>query len=196
MVTAIESLPLRGNDLAVDFANTVADVRTGRGEYLPTPHDLARWGRHAGALDAAELRLVLASIRSHPTVAMRVHRRALALRTNLTRILTGRGQTVDVLALDRERLHTAERHLLAAKGSGYTLAWKGAPSLELVIARVAEAAIALVASDRLASVKQCDGQRCGWLFVDESRTRARRWCSMQDCGNRAKVRSFRQRQVS
>jgi predicted RNA-binding Zn ribbon-like protein len=29
---------------------------------------------------------------------------------------------------------------------------------------------------------------CGWLFVDESRNGSRRWCSMKDCGNRAKAR--------
>ncbi|MCL4825828.1 MAG: CGNR zinc finger domain-containing protein [Caldilinea sp.] len=31
-------------------------------------------------------------------------------------------------------------------------------------------------------------QFCGWLFFDASRNRSRRWCSMEDCGNRAKAR--------
>lgn len=37
-----------------------------------------------------------------------------------------------------------------------------------------------------ARLKQCGG--CGWLFYDTSRTGARRWCTMQLCGNRAKAR--------
>jgi predicted RNA-binding Zn ribbon-like protein len=36
-------------------------------------------------------------------------------------------------------------------------------------------------------------RRCTWLFVDESRNRTRRWCSMKDCGNRAKARRHYER---
>ena len=40
-------------------------------------------------------------------------------------------------------------------------------------------------------VRRCAG--CGMVFRDESRTDNRRWCSMQRCGNRAKVRAHRRR---
>ncbi|HSG18327.1 MAG TPA: CGNR zinc finger domain-containing protein, partial [Anaerolineae bacterium] len=32
-----------------------------------------------------------------------------------------------------------------------------------------------------------------YLFIDTSRNRSRRWCSMESCGNRAKVRQHRER---
>jgi predicted RNA-binding Zn ribbon-like protein len=51
----------------------------------------------------------------------------------------------------------------------------------------------LTSSDRLTRVHQCEGETCGWLFVDSTRNRSRRWCVMSDCGNVAKVRRFRQR---
>jgi predicted RNA-binding Zn ribbon-like protein len=35
--------------------------------------------------------------------------------------------------------------------------------------------------------------RCAWLFVDTSRNHSRRFCSMEDCGNRAKQRRHYQR---
>jgi predicted RNA-binding Zn ribbon-like protein len=42
---------------------------------------------------------------------------------------------------------------------------------------------------RAERVRQCaDEQGCGWLFLDQSRLNNRRWCSMGDCGNRAKAR--------
>jgi len=192
----IDDLPLRGNDLAVNFVNTVADVRTGYGEHASTPSDLARWAHHAGALNAAELKAVLASIHAHPRTAAARYRRAIGLRGRVSRIFTGRARSDDLPALDRARAHSANQHVLTAIHSGYALAWKGPCDLDLVTARVAEAAVALITSDRLADVKQCDGPRCGWLFVDESRTHRRRWCSMEDCGNRAKVRRFRQRLTS
>jgi predicted RNA-binding Zn ribbon-like protein len=52
----------------------------------------------------------------------------------------------------------------------------------------------LICSPSLAFVRQCDGDACGWLFVDTSKSRRRRWCDMSDCGNRAKARAFSERQ--
>lgn len=44
--------------------------------------------------------------------------------------------------------------------------------------------------DRL---KICPAADCAWAFYDASRNRSRRWCSMEVCGNRSKVRAFRSR---
>ncbi|MGC4944236.1 alpha/beta fold hydrolase [Kribbella sp. DT2] len=38
-------------------------------------------------------------------------------------------------------------------------------------------------------VRRCD--RCGWFFLDHSRGRRRRWCSMKTCGNQAKAARYR-----
>jgi predicted RNA-binding Zn ribbon-like protein len=38
------------------------------------------------------------------------------------------------------------------------------------------------------SIRQCaDVRGCGVLFLDRTRNRSRRWCSMKSCGNRAKA---------
>jgi predicted RNA-binding Zn ribbon-like protein len=42
-------------------------------------------------------------------------------------------------------------------------------------------------------IRRCDADDCRMIFHDESRTNNRRWCSMQRCGNRAKVRAHRAR---
>jgi predicted RNA-binding Zn ribbon-like protein len=42
-------------------------------------------------------------------------------------------------------------------------------------------------------IRTCSASDCRLVFYDESRTNNRRWCSMQRCGNRAKVRAFRER---
>ena len=39
-------------------------------------------------------------------------------------------------------------------------------------------------------LKLCPGENCGWMFIDESKNRRRRWCSMEVCGNRAKAKRF------
>jgi predicted RNA-binding Zn ribbon-like protein len=193
VTTAVDELPLRGNDLSVDFVNTVADVRTGLGEHVPTPADLAGWGLHAGALSEAEYEAVSAVIEGDPAGAQARYRQALGLRACLTRLLTDQPAHDDLAIVDRYRRRDAAGRQLRHDVTGYALAWTGPVDLALVATRVVGSFVTLATSERIGLVNQCAGPRCGWLFVDESPGRRRRWCSMQDCGNRAKVRRFRSR---
>ncbi|MBB3036406.1 CGNR zinc finger domain-containing protein [Hoyosella altamirensis] len=49
--------------------------------------------------------------------------------------------------------------------------------------------IRLVLSPPSQPVRACD--RCGWFYLDTSRSRRRRWCSMKTCGNQAKAARYR-----
>jgi len=66
-------------------------------------------------------------------------------------------------------------------------------ALERVLWSVTLTAADLLTSGDLSQVRLCDGEDCGWLFLDTSRNHSRHWCDMKDCGNRAKVRRFRTR---
>jgi predicted RNA-binding Zn ribbon-like protein len=68
--------------------------------------------------------------------------------------------------------------------------WRSPESLLLPIgAEIAK----FVCSEELQYVKACEGSTCTLLFVDRTRGRARRWCSMAICGNRAKQAAHRDR---
>jgi predicted RNA-binding Zn ribbon-like protein len=58
------------------------------------------------------------------------------------------------------------------------------------------AAAELLANPSRGVVRECAGDACGWLFLDARRASRRRWCSMADCGNRAKVRRHRERRAA
>jgi predicted RNA-binding Zn ribbon-like protein len=58
---------------------------------------------------------------------------------------------------------------------------------------VGEALAKLVCEEDFADVKSCEGHSCTLLFADRTRRRARRWCSMAICGNRAKQAAHRKR---
>ena len=68
--------------------------------------------------------------------------------------------------------------------------WRSAQSLLLPIG---EALAKLVCEEDFADVKSCEGHSCTLLFADRTRRRARRWCSMAICGNRAKQAAHRKR---
>jgi predicted RNA-binding Zn ribbon-like protein len=54
---------------------------------------------------------------------------------------------------------------------------------------VTRSAADVLMKDDPARVRMCESpDGCGWLFYDETRNGTRRWCSMKDCGNRAKAR--------
>jgi predicted RNA-binding Zn ribbon-like protein len=43
-------------------------------------------------------------------------------------------------------------------------------------------------------LKVCPADDCQWAFYDHSRNHSRTWCEMEECGNRAKARAWRERQ--
>jgi predicted RNA-binding Zn ribbon-like protein len=62
-----------------------------------------------------------------------------------------------------------------------------APSLGALLAPVLWSAADLLAGAQLGRVRQCANPECGYLFLDNSKSGNRRWCSMSACGNRAKA---------
>ena len=68
--------------------------------------------------------------------------------------------------------------------------WDNNASVPFSMAQVAEAAVELLTSKDLRLLRQCRDAKCGWIFIDRSQGRRRKWCSMKDCGNRAKARTF------
>jgi predicted RNA-binding Zn ribbon-like protein len=42
-------------------------------------------------------------------------------------------------------------------------------------------------------LKACPREDCEWAFFDRSKNRSGRWCRMEECGNLAKARAFRER---
>lgn len=68
--------------------------------------------------------------------------------------------------------------------------WRTPESLLLPIA---EALARFVSTQDFSDVKACEGHTCTLLFVDHTRAKGRRWCSMAVCGNRAKQAAHRHR---
>jgi predicted RNA-binding Zn ribbon-like protein len=64
---------------------------------------------------------------------------------------------------------------------------------ESLLIPIGEAIANVVVEENFAHLKACEGHNCTLLFADHTRGRARRWCSMGTCGNRAKVTAHRQR---
>lgn len=172
-----------GGLLCLDFVNTV-DWRTSANptEFMANGEAVDAWLELA--LDRSPMHLADAAV-----AGLR------DLREALYRLFTGAPNSGDLTVLNRALAQGGGRSGLTEGPDGYH--W--APSDDVIGLAVLKAELAHEAADllvdpvRLAKVKACHGEGCGWLFLDESRGGNRRWCSMGSCGNRAKARAHYQR---
>lgn len=168
-------------DVALDFANTVYRRTPELGaDLLDSGASLAGWFVHAGLLPA---------IGGTPTGGEEALPEARLLRVRLWAVLDAQrdGQAAPPEALGG-LLELAREGVTA----GVSLAADGTVTPHTVAggcAAIALHGLGLALSPPPRGVHSCD--RCGWFFLDTSRGRRRRWCSMKTCGNQAKAARFR-----
>jgi predicted RNA-binding Zn ribbon-like protein len=199
-------MKLVGGDPCLDFVNTVggrvgapAEPTGGvRDDKLAGYADLVAFALRAGLLSEPASRALLRRAARHPRQAQAVRDRAVALREALHRMLhaftTGRSPAPADLARVNDEIAAARREEeLVAREGGLRWSWRATGSLDEPLWPIVRAAATLLTSPDLARLRRCGGDTCGWLFLDRSRNRRRQWCTMEDCGNLAKVRRFRRR---
>ena len=206
------TMKLVGGRQILDFINTAGgrriDTSQSRtdpdavvivGDKLSDYFDLLAWAGHADVLNERDLQTLIREAGRRKDEAATVFQRAIALREAAHRICRAimnkrQPQTSDLDLLNRE-IAIARRHeRLTAASDGFVWEWTSVTSeLDRILWPVALSAAELLTTGDLSRVHACGGEDCGWLFEDSSRNRSRQWCTMQDCGNLAKVRRFRTR---
>jgi predicted RNA-binding Zn ribbon-like protein len=68
-----------------------------------------------------------------------------------------------------------------------------APGVRGAIGRILTEVSAAMADGTWSRMKACRADDCRWAFIDTAKNRSRAWCSMESCGNRAKVQAYRER---
>ena len=194
-----KQIALVGGRLCLDFVNTVS----WRGSEQPcdnisTYGDLLRWSERAGALSRAQARAAGASASRHPLKAAAVLGRARELRDAMLRILLAwkRGRAPRATDIAILNAFAPARTELLWRGGRLTWGIHRASRLDAMLGPLVWSAGDLVTAGQPRRLKSCGAESCGWLFYDESRGERRRWCSMSDCGNRAKARRFYARVTS
>ena len=192
---------LIGGHPALDFVNTV-DWRNDPvrcRELLVTFDDLLAWAKAAKLLATADVGAMSQAAQRNQARAMRSLRRARRLREVLARVLAP-GRDIRPAAPDLRLLNAflavAMRHRqVELRGRAFVWSWadRTPETFDSLLWPIVLAAAELLASDSRTHIQECSGEGCGWLFLDTSRNRRRRWCTMQGCGNRAKARRFYER---
>jgi len=197
------SLKLETERLCLDFTNTVNWHASGHPvEELLAYTDLVAWAQKVGLLTAPEAQRLTRQAARRPAEAAAVLERAHALREAIYRLLSATAhqqpaESSDLDLINAELPVSLAHSRLAPAPEGYSLQWLAPPdALDRLLWPVAySAADLLTHPELLARVGECaDDRGCGYLFLDMTKNRSRRWCDMKDCGNRAKARRHYERQ--
>jgi len=81
-------------------------------------------------------------------------------------------------------------------GGGTTAGWAPPVRASQVLSTLAREMIELLSGPLAERIRECASDNCPLVFVDLSRPNARRWCAMERCGNRHKLRALRARQAT
>jgi predicted RNA-binding Zn ribbon-like protein len=170
--------------LCLDFVATVGWRLATPLERLPLPGDLARWFVEAHLCETA------------PPVSVSQHTGALALREAIYRsafaILShSTPDESDVILINVWA--TQPIALPQLDGAALRVCWQAAQPVEAALASVARDAVELLGGRDGELLGACEGAGCGMVFINGSRSKRRRWCSMAECGNLSKVHGYRQR---
>jgi predicted RNA-binding Zn ribbon-like protein len=164
---------------ALDLTHTGGEGEYAVWEIIHGPEDLSRWlgvildvdGIQAGPQDLPPLRALRAAI-------TRAARGIAAERP----LLPGDVATINSAAAASPLVPVLRPSLSSAYAE---------PTSTAALSTLARDAIDLFSSPLAERIRICAAPDCGLLLVDTSRPGRRRWCSMQRCGNLAKVRSYR-----
>jgi len=193
------------DSIALDFLNSIATPVDVPVEWLGTGADFLEWLNRAnlvstevtsalrrsslpGELDAiaAQARALREWFRDFVGEHRGRHLRPVALEQlgPLNRVLERDEQYSEIVKAPRSTGRSGRQPLsLRAQRR-----WRSADTLLIPIAR---AMADLVCNEDFAHIKVCEGAACTLLFLDRTHGRARRWCSMAVCGNRAKQAAHR-----
>ncbi len=188
-----------GGRLCLDFANTVDGRLEEPRDRLAVYSDLVAWAEEVGVIGASEAAALRLEALERSEDAERALVTARATRELLYSIFSAiaRGTSApepSVAELNAALPGALSALRLAAAGQSFEWRWSLADrGLDRVLAPVIRDAAELLTSKDLSRVSECEAADCGWLFLDRSRNRSRRWCDMSACGNRAKARRHYER---
>ena len=184
---------LIGGRLALDFVNTKGDRLTDApNEHLLDYASFLAWAHHAGAVDAPTPAASATKPPPPPSPPPPPLHEAIALREALYRMIMERQRApsaADVTRVNEAFARASADPHLTFHDSHYAIGWRCSDDLSGPLDAIVRDAVHLLAApDESARVRSCESDSgCGWIFLDTTKSRTRRWCDMKVCGNRAKA---------
>lgn len=183
------------NLLGMDFVNTLSSRGSDRPrERINQYNDLIMWGQQIGLINDERANVLGTIAQQDLENSKRILFRTISLREAVYRLIKAvKGNTLpqpeDLKILNQELVNAASHLKLTFNHEHFEWGWEQlTDDLDQILWPIAYSAAEMLNSATLQRVGICEDETCGWLFYDTSKNHSRRWCDMDDCGNRAKAR--------
>lgn len=174
--------------LCLDFAHTGGEGRYAVFETLHEPADLGDWLAQPP----------LAAVMTAPVTARELAA-AKALRQAIWDAAHARaaGRSLPTGAVAAINRAAAAAPLVPELAAGAAIAgWAPPVRATQALSTLAREIVELLSGPLAGRIRECASDDCPLVFVDSSRPGARRWCAMERCGNRHKLRALRARRAT
>ncbi len=161
------------------------DVDPGE-DALATPDQLGQWLAERALIKPGEK---VSPADRHRVVEVREALRALLLANNREPVDPGAVETLN-------RAAETARFSVRFDPSGPAYLEPGARGVRGALGRIIFIVLSSMSEGTWRRLKACRDDACQVAFYDHSKNRSGAWCDMAVCGNRAKARTYRQRQRS
>ncbi|WP_433375678.1 CGNR zinc finger domain-containing protein [Actinoplanes sp. CA-142083] len=173
--------------LCLDFAHTGGEGQYAKFETLHEPHALASW------LAEPPLSAVMTvPIKARDLLEAKALRQAIWEAAHAAAAT----QPMSAAAVETINQAAAASPLVPELIDGAGARWAGPVRVSQAMSTIAREMIELLSGPLAGRIRECAGDNCPLVFVDSSRPGARRWCSMERCGNRHKLRALRERRAA
>jgi predicted RNA-binding Zn ribbon-like protein len=177
--------------LCLDFAHTGGEGPYAKFESLHTPDDLARWVAEPPLAAAVTVAVTDDDLGEAKRLRQAIWEAAQARAAGEP--LPGAAVEVINRAAAAPALVPRMEPAGQAGPVAVRSAWAAPVTTAQVLATLAREMIEVLTGPLAERVRTCASDNCPLVFVDTSRPNARRWCSMERCGNRQKVKALRAR---
>lgn len=187
-----------GGHLCFDFVNTISwrDTNSPH-EWLDSLENLLIWTQLVGVFDEDQAKKLETEVLKMPGGVGDYLNKLVEIRELLNGIfmsvIDGKSPSKKDLKKFNQYVSNAyTRNIIVEKELTFQL--EVSEKLDLasrLINKIVLSAVEVLTKVKLSRIKKCFS--CHWLYEDVSRNNSRRWCIMEDCGNRHKVNQFNKR---
>ncbi len=187
-----------GGHLCFDFANTISwrDTNSPH-EWLDSLENLLIWTQLVGVFDEVQAKKLESEVLKMSGGVRDYLNKLVEIRELLNGIfmsvIDGKSPTKKDLKKFNQYVSNAyTKNIIVEKELTFQL--EVSEKLDLaskLIDKIVLSAVEVLTKVKLPRIKKCFS--CHWLYEDVSRNNSRRWCVMEDCGNRHKVNQFNKR---
>ncbi len=185
-----------GNNLSLDFINTLVAENGAPKDLLKDFNDFAAWAIGADLIETSQAERLIKDWNAELETALKD---ALEFREVLREMFVGLAhgkpvKNVTIAAINREIQNKSGAAEIRKNENGFEKFFRADyQKPRQMLAPIAESAADLLCYGDLSLIKKCEANDCVLYFYDTTKNHKRRWCSMSACGNRAKAAAFYRR---